>query len=62
MNPIRKENIAEVVEKNGYELFDMLQSYFPLKSGDMSPEQVLELEAIQKRLTNLAYAYCKNNK
>jgi hypothetical protein len=56
-----KEKLTELVIEVVDYIFVQGHSIAETKSGDTTPEQVLELERIQKELTELLYQQIKQN-
>jgi len=54
--------IIDTVENSINNIFSTLSNMYKLTSGDMSPEQISELEIIQEQLIGIAEQYVNNNK
>lgn len=56
-----REQVSELVEKATDELFDTLATQFNLKTGDISPEMVEELQRYMEYYTNISIKYLYAN-
>ena len=56
-----KEKLTELISESIGQIFIQGHSIAETKSGDCTPDQVLELERIQKELTELLYQQIKQN-
>lgn len=56
-----KETVDEAVQEKLEELFDELNIEFKLDSGDISPGQMIQLEAIQNQLSALYLEWVEQN-